>query len=111
LGRKADAAFGIRLLMSQHQSLKDTSKEGLFDRGVVLIPYESILRSMCPSEKALEVRASVVRSESFALGKHFAVAKLTPSLSPRAMLRSRLLVTSGRLFRHPRSKSAPPKIS
>ena len=26
---------------------------------------------MCPSEKALEVRASVVRSESFALGKRF----------------------------------------
>jgi len=39
-----------------------------------------------------------------------AVAKLTASLSPRAMLRSRLLVTSGRLFRHPRSKPAPAKI-
>jgi len=73
----------------------------------VLIPYESILRSMCPSENALEVRASGVRSESFALGKRFAVAKLSASLSPRAKLRPRLLVTSGRLFRHPRSKSAP----
>jgi len=50
---------------------------------------------MCTSEKALEVRASRVRSESFALGKRFAVAKLTASLSPRAMLRPRLLVTSG----------------
>jgi len=66
---------------------------------------------MCLSEKALEVRASVVRSESFALGKRFAVAKLSASLSPRAKLRPRLLVTSGRLFRHPRSKSAPAKIS
>jgi len=72
------------LLLSQHQPQKDTSKEGLCDRGFVLIPYELILKSMCPSEKALEVRASVVRSESFALGKRFAVAKLTSSLSPRA---------------------------
>ena len=66
---------------------------------------------MCPSEKALEVPASVGMSESFALGKRFAVAKLTASLSPRAKLRPRLLVTSRRLFRHPRSKSAPAKIS
>ena len=95
--------------MSQHQSQKDTSKEGLFDHGVFLIPYESILRSMCPSEKALEVRASVERSESFALGKRFGVPKLTASLSPGAKLRPLLLVTSGRLFRHPRSKSAPAK--
>ena len=99
------------LLLSQHQPQKDTSNEGLFDRGVVLIPYESILRSMCPSENALEVRASVVRSESFALGKRFAVAKLTASLSPTAKLRPRMLVTAGRLFRHPRSKSALAKIS
>ena len=90
---------------------KDTFKEGLFNRGVLLIPYESILRSMCPSEKALEVRASVERSESFALGKRFGVATLTASLSPRVKIRLRLLVTSGRLFRHPRSKSAPAKIS
>ena len=110
-GGKADVAFGLRLLMSQHQPQKDTSKEGLFDQGVVLIPYELILRSMCPSENASKVRASGVRSESFALGKRFAVAKLTGSLSPRAMLRSRLLVTSGRLFRHRRSMSAPAKIS
>jgi len=109
-GGKADVAFGLRLLLSQHQPQKDTSKEGLFDRGVVLIPYESILRSMCPSEKALKVHASGERSESFALGKRFSVAKLTSSLSPRAMLRSRLLVTSGGLFRHPRSKSSPVKI-
>ena len=52
----------------------------------MLIPYDSILKSMYPLEKALEVRASVVRSESFALGKCFAVAKLTASLSPRARL-------------------------
>ena len=50
---------------------------------------------MCPTEKALDVRASGERSESFALGKRFAVAKLTASLSPRAKLRPRLLVTSG----------------
>ena len=66
---------------------------------------------MCPSEKALEVRASGERSESFALGKRFAVAKLTASLSPRAKLRLRLLVTSGSIFHHPRFKSAPTKIS
>jgi len=66
---------------------------------------------MCPSEKALEVHASVERSESFALGKRFAVPKLTANLSQRAKLRPRLLVTSGRLFRHPRSKSAPAKNS
>ena len=66
---------------------------------------------MCPSENALEVRASGVRSESFALGKRFAVANLTTSLSPRAKLRPRMLVTSRRLFRHPRSKSSPAKIS
>ena len=41
----------------------------------------------------------------------FAVAKLTASLSPRAKLRPRLLVTSGCLFRHPRFKSASTKIS
>ena len=90
---------------------KDTFKEGLFNCGVLLFPYESILRSMCPSEKALEVCASVERSESSALGKRFAVATLTASLSPRAKIRLRLLVISGRLFRHPRSKSAPAKIS
>ena len=93
-GGMADAAFGLRLLLSQHPPPKDTSKEGLFDRGVLLIPNESILRSMCPSEKALEVCASGERSESFAHGKRFAVAKLTASLSPRAKLRPRLLVTS-----------------
>jgi len=66
---------------------------------------------MCPLEKALEVCASVERSESFALGKRFAVATLNASLSPRAKIWPRQLVTSGRLFRHPRSKSAPAKIS
>ena len=47
---------------------------------------------------------------SFALGKRFAVAKLTASLSARAIDRacSSLLAA---LFRHPRSKSAPAKIS
>ena len=67
-GWKDDAVFGLRLLLSQHQHQKVTSGEGLFDRGVMLIPYESKLRSMCPSENALEVCASGVRSESFALG-------------------------------------------
>ena len=54
-----------------------------------------------PSNKALEVRASGERNESFALGKRFAVAKLTASLSPRAKLRLRLRVTSGRHFSSP----------
>jgi len=66
---------------------------------------------MCPSEKALEVCASVERSESFVLGKRFVVATLNASLSPRAKILPRQLVTSGRLFRHPTSKSAPAKIS
>ena len=77
----------------------------------MLIQYESILRSMCPSEKALEVHASVERSESFVLAKRFAAATLTASLSPIAKIRLRLLVTSGRLFRHSRSKSTLAKIS
>ncbi|KAJ8614090.1 hypothetical protein MRB53_036711 [Persea americana] len=38
---------------------------------------------------------------SFALGKRFAVAKLTASLSARAKLRPRLLVASGRLIPSP----------
>ena len=53
------------------------------------------------SEKALEVRPFGERNESFALGKRFAVAKVTASLSRRAKLRPRLLVTSGRLFSSP----------
>jgi len=53
------------------------------------------------SEKALEVRASGERNESFALGKRFAVAKFVASLSPIAKLRLRLLVTSERLFPSP----------
>jgi len=39
--------------MSQHQPQKDTSKEGLFDRGVVLIPYESILKKHVPIRESL----------------------------------------------------------
>ena len=54
---------------------------------------------MCPSLKALKVRASRERSESFALGMRFAVPKLTASQSPRSKHRPRLLVTSRRLFR------------
>ena len=76
----ADAGSEAIVIKKQHQPQKDTSKEGLFDLGVVLIPYESILRSMCPSERALKVRTSGERSESFALGKCFAVAKLTTNL-------------------------------
>ena len=77
----------------------------------LMATWESILRSICPSERSLKVRTSGERSESFALPKRFAVATLTGSLSPRAKLRSRLLVISRRLFRHPRSRSAPAKIS
>ena len=110
-GAEGGCYFWFTIASEPASAQKDTSKVGLFDRGVLLIPYKSILRSMCPSEKALEVRASVERSESYALGKRFALAKLTASLSPRAKLRPRLLVTSGRLFGHPRSKSAPAKIS
>ena len=110
-GQEGCCCFWFTIASEPKSTQKDTSKEGLFDPGVVLISYESVLRSMCLSEKALELRASEEWSESFALGKRFAVAKLTASLSPRAKLRPRLFVTSGRLFRHPRSKSAPEKIS
>ena len=69
--------------------------------------FEEVRPATALSEKALEVRASGERNESFALGKRFAVAgltasrKLTASLSTRAKLRPRLLVTSGRLFSSP----------
>ena len=53
------------------------------------------------SERDLEVRVSGERNESFALSKRFAVAKFTASLSPRAKLRPRLLVTSGHLSPSP----------
>ena len=66
---------------------------------------------MCLSEKALEVRASLERSESFALRKRFAVATLTASLSPRAKIRPQLFVTSRWLFRNQRSRSSSAKIS
>ena len=45
--------------------------------------------------------AQVAQALSFALGKRFAVAKLTASLSARAKLRPRLLVASGRLIPSP----------
>ena len=45
--------------------------------------------------------AQAAKALSFALGKRFAVAKLTASLSARAKLRPRLLVASGRLFPSP----------
>ena len=49
----------------------------------------------------MEVRTSEERNESYALGKRFIVAKLTVSLSHRAKLRQRLLVSSGRLISSP----------
>ncbi len=45
--------------------------------------------------------AQVAKALSFALGKRFAVAKLTASLSARAKLRPRLRVVSGRLIPSP----------
>jgi len=66
-----------------------------------LLWFEEARPENPPSEKALEVRSSEERNESFALGKRFAVAKLTATLSTRAKLRPRLLVTSGRLFSSP----------
>ncbi|KAK8539572.1 hypothetical protein V6N13_034864 [Hibiscus sabdariffa] len=45
--------------------------------------------------------AQVAKALSFALGKRFAVVKLTASLSARAKLRPRLLVASGRLIPSP----------
>lgn len=45
--------------------------------------------------------AQVAKALSFALGKRFAVARLTASLSARAKLRLRLLVASGRLIPSP----------
>jgi len=49
----------------------------------------------------MEVRVFGERNESFPLGKRFAVAKLTSSLSPKAKFRPRLLVTSQSLFPTP----------
>ena len=45
--------------------------------------------------------AQVAKALSFALGKRFAVAKLTSRLLARAKLRPRLLVASGRLIPSP----------
>ncbi|KAK4372702.1 hypothetical protein RND71_008086 [Anisodus tanguticus] len=45
--------------------------------------------------------AQVAKALSFALGKRFAVAKLTASLSARAKLRPRLLIASGPLIPSP----------
>lgn len=45
--------------------------------------------------------AQVAKALSFALGKRFAVAKLTASLSAKAKPRPRLLVASGRLIPSP----------
>ncbi|KAF3786662.1 hypothetical protein EJ110_NYTH25032 [Nymphaea thermarum] len=45
--------------------------------------------------EAAEVGGKVAKALSFALGKRFAVAKLTASLSARAKLRPRLLVAFG----------------
>jgi hypothetical protein len=45
--------------------------------------------------------AQAAKALSFALGKRFAVAKLTASLSARTKLRPRLLVASGRLIPSP----------
>lgn len=47
------------------------------------------------------IRLKWRRPGTFALGKRFAVAKLTASLSARAKLRPRLLVASGRLIPSP----------
>lgn len=66
----------------------------------------------------------MAKALSFALGKRFAVAKLTASLSARAKLRPRLLVASGRLIPSPeiqvstgkdllipRGRSYPPSVA
>ncbi|KAI0522414.1 hypothetical protein KFK09_004793 [Dendrobium nobile] len=61
-------------------------------------------RSPPPSEPHVRVpphTAQVAKALSFALGKRFAVAKLTASLLARAKLRPRLLVASGRLLPSP----------
>ncbi|KAK7236588.1 hypothetical protein RIF29_45460 [Crotalaria pallida] len=62
------------------------------------------LLALPPKNRTCEfprIRLKWLRNESFALGKRFAVAKLTASLSPRAKLRPRLLVASGRLLPSP----------
>ena len=55
------------------------------------------------------VLASGERNESFALGKRFAVPKITAGLEPS--FDRDCLSLLGVFFRHPRSKSAPAKFS
>ena len=59
----------------------------------------------------MEVRASGERNESFALGKLFAVAKVTASYRVEPTFDRDCLSLLGAFFRHPRYKSAPAKIS
>ena len=64
-----------------------------------------------PSEKALEVRASGERNESFVLGKRFAVVSLLLAYRLEPSFDCDCLSLLGGFFRHSRSKSAPAKIS
>ncbi|KAH0637751.1 hypothetical protein KY290_015721 [Solanum tuberosum] len=69
-----------------------------------LISKQSLEFSLIRTEPHVRVpphTAQVAKALSFALGKRFAVAKLTASLSARAKLRPRLLVASGRLIPSP----------
>jgi len=59
----------------------------------------------------LVVLASGERNESFALGKRFAVAKLTASDRLEPSFDRDCLSLLGAFFRHPRSNAVPAKIS
>jgi len=61
LGGKADFAFGLRLLLSQYQPLKNISKEELFDRGVVLNSIRNNIQKHVPIRETL--RGSHIRRE------------------------------------------------
>ena len=89
----ADVAFGLRLLLSQHQPQKDTSKEGLFNRGVLLIPYESkddsydVFHNFCiqiQSEKELKILK--VRSDHGGEFENFKVRSFLGRSSKHNML-------------------------
>ncbi|KAH0781672.1 hypothetical protein KY290_001270 [Solanum tuberosum] len=85
-----------------------SSRKSLRRRKCLVIPRLQHVRSLTPRAAAAVSRTDRrltcklrLRISRLALGKRFAVAKLTASLSARAKLRPRLLVASGRLIPSP----------